>query len=288
MDNASTARHRDPVTGITETVGYLGDPGRRYLVYAHQPPGAPRLGIVICPPLLGDFVANYRREVVCARRLAESGVAVWRFQYLGTGNSEGSWCDASFSTLRECAEDVARYASEVMGDVPVGMVGTRMSAFVAAACIARQPPAAPLILWDPVIDPKSHFRQAFRAESMRNIKEKWANSPSVSDMMEIMTTKGSVDVLGYSLPLSLYQDALELQLAALLGQRNRPVLIVTMAAASKQIEDFTLALQEAGFDVTLRVAETEESWWFDQEERIDAGPIVETTVDWLIKGRETQ
>jgi len=56
----------------------------------HPPQGAPRgEGVVICYPAPQDIMRSYQAHVQLARLLAQQGFAVLRFDYAGTGDSEG-------------------------------------------------------------------------------------------------------------------------------------------------------------------------------------------------------
>lgn len=292
-DATFPAERFDPKAGICESAGYLGPDGERIFVYAHYPKHAAKAGIVVCPALLRDFLGNYKRDVALGRELASRDMAVCRFHHRGTGHSEGSWLTTSISRMCSDALAVARHLRDQSAGVPIGTLGTRLGAFVAAACVAPQPPQAPLVLWDPVVNAEGYLRQALRAQGIKNLREKTRETPSGSDLIRTMVETGSVDLLGYPLPHALHEEMVDVDVLDLLEGRPRPVLIVTRGPTPKDAADLGQAMEKAGFDVTFESVENGESWWFEPEllpvasEAVaaapppSAGPYVLTTLRWL-------
>ena len=71
----------------------------------HLPAGPAQGAVVVCSPIQSELLKNNRHEVMLARRLASQGVAVARFHYIGTGNSDGEVGDV---TIDGMAADTAR------------------------------------------------------------------------------------------------------------------------------------------------------------------------------------
>ncbi len=127
---------------------------------------AARPGIVLCHPLL-DFdlyevpwtirmVAGYARE------LARAGYPALRFDFRGSGQSDGEF---EHTTLGGCVRDLER-AVEVLvekaGVEEVALVGVRLAGTVAMRVGARDGRVRRLILWDPVPDPNANLRAVRR------------------------------------------------------------------------------------------------------------------------------
>jgi len=124
---------------------------RRLFGVLHPAEGTARALVLMCPPLLHEHVRSHRFFSQMADRLAADGVACLRFDYHGTGDSEGD--DAGFSPDLALA-DIACAAAELRrraGDHPLVLMGIRASAPLAfhAADPAR---ADALWLWLPVVD----------------------------------------------------------------------------------------------------------------------------------------
>lgn len=87
---------------------------------------------VRCSSILGEFEANYHRERLLARALAESGIAVARFHYAGEANSLGNRDSLRLTSMIEGAQTVASHMSDLGYERRV-YVGTRVGCLVAAS-----------------------------------------------------------------------------------------------------------------------------------------------------------
>ncbi|HEY8547118.1 MAG TPA: alpha/beta hydrolase, partial [Acidimicrobiales bacterium] len=117
-------------------------------------------GVVICPPTHGDAAINYHREARLGRWLARAGVATQRFHYRGTGESDRLPPPGiTFSTLVDDARQAAELLRERCGLERIGFLGTRVGALVAARAAAELD-GAPLVLWQPVVDPRRYVNDS--------------------------------------------------------------------------------------------------------------------------------
>lgn len=101
----------------------------------HMPGAQARAGVVICPPFLHEHVRSQRLFALLADELCKHGFAVLRFDYFGTGDSEGR--DESFS-MRGAERD-AEAAAQVLRDRVSGasMIALGVRAGAHAACALR-------------------------------------------------------------------------------------------------------------------------------------------------------
>lgn len=137
---------------------------RRLFGVLHPAVGSTRAQVLMCPPLLHEHTRSYRFFSQMAGRLAADGVACLRFDYHGTGDSEGD--DADFSPDLALS-DIVCAAAELrrrVGDHPLVLMGIRASAPLAfhAADPAK---ADALWLWLPVVDGCAHV-QSLEAQDL--------------------------------------------------------------------------------------------------------------------------
>lgn len=139
---------------------FFGMPAREMLGIYHPAAGVPRAeGVVLCPPLFGE----YMRSHACLRRLAltlaGNGRHVLRFDYFGTGDSGGRFRD---TTPEDWARDVAAAVEElkaVAGVRRVRLVGARLGATLAARAAMGDDSIDRVVLWDPIVDGADYLRQ---------------------------------------------------------------------------------------------------------------------------------
>jgi hypothetical protein len=130
---------------------YFGPPTRRLFGVYHAPGEPPRGAVLMCPPLLNEHFRSYRFFSQVASQLAGAGLACLRFDYLGSGDSDGG--DDQFNPA-ECSLDIALAAEELRRrseDVPLILMAIRGSALFAFR-EAESLGASALWLWQPVID----------------------------------------------------------------------------------------------------------------------------------------
>lgn len=128
--------------------------------WLHRPEGErPHPVVTFCHGFTGQCYEPGWIFVRCARRMAEAGIAVFRFDCRFSGNSDGEFRDMTIST--EVAD--ALRALEVVEAQPgldanrMGMLGFSMGGTVAAETAEKHGRIRTLCLWAPVSDPMQQF-----------------------------------------------------------------------------------------------------------------------------------
>lgn len=276
----------DTLRGLREEAAFFRSP-RELFGFRHLRAGQCIGGLVVCSPLLAESVRNYRREVELGRRLAGNGVAVQRFDYFGTGRSRGDSRDTTFESMVEDALAAAEELVKVSGD-RLAFLGTRAAAVVAAAAAARLG-GAPLVLWEPAVDTRNYWRDAFRARLMYELKEGSGARLTDQALIDEIRDKGYTDVVGYRIDRPLYDSVVAQDLRSRLAG-SRPVLFVDINRSGRlpsQYSPLIGALSAGGFDVTTRVLNGQEAWWFgaagrrEDEARVPTDELLNVTTAWL-------
>lgn len=130
---------------------WLGPPGRRLYAALHYAPARAPIGVVLAPPLLAEQPRSRRLMFEVAGALAAQGVPSLRFDYYGTGDSEGDAVEHDLGTMHADL-DVAVAALREHADVArVAVMAWRGATLVACSWVQRSAVDA-LILCDPVAD----------------------------------------------------------------------------------------------------------------------------------------
>lgn len=139
---------------------YFGEAGRR-LFGVYHPPGSMQRpdGVVIAAPLF----AEYLRSHSCLRRLAlglaARGLHVLRFDYFGTGDSDGRF---DSGTPEGWIGDIRAAVAEleaIAGVRRIRLVGVRLGATLAAHAARDAGNVDRLAIWDPVVDGAAYVGQ---------------------------------------------------------------------------------------------------------------------------------
>jgi hypothetical protein len=284
---ALVAERRDGQAGVLERAEYLGPVRDRIFAFTHLPGGAPRAAALICSPLYAEFTRNYRREVLMARRLAASGVAVQRFHYRGTGNSDGAPGDITFETMRRdalLALDRLRTTSE---GAQVCLIGARYGGLVAGALLPTVPDAL-VAIWDPIVDPSRYLLDILRARSIVRLKK--SDEPPDPPLSNVAEQSGDdlIDVMGYEVRRSLFQDGVSSPFLAGIRDTSGAVLLVSLGAdprRSREVQAITSALEGRAASVEVLTCHETEPWWFTSGALVRKDLLTEPvviTVGWLL------
>jgi alpha/beta superfamily hydrolase len=285
----AAASRLDPTVGVVETARFLGSGTDRIYAYQYVPAALRGLSIVMCPAILGDFVTNFRREVLGARALASLGFPVTRFQYRGTGNSDGELSEMSFETMVEDARSAASSLEEVSGVSEVVFMGTRFGSLIAASA-TRSRAARAVGLWEPMSDARSYFREMNRSRMMHNVSGGERRGSSFDDLTSDLRANGYADLLGYTLCRRLFESALDRTLLAELGDRAADVLLIQFnfrKGIDRSRQALADALRSAGRNVELEAVQGVELWglhsegWTPIESRSDVRHLLEITTNWF-------
>jgi hypothetical protein len=278
------AERVDRSTGVRDRVAFVpGGAGEGVFVASHLPAAGARAGVLLCSSLFLDLLRKYRLEVALGRGLAASGIAAGRFHYRGTGHSDGAALDMTWTGMLEDAE-VARHEVVGAGGARIGFVGTRFGALVAAAAAARVP-EAPLVLVEPVRAARRFFQEGFRADRVAGLRADGDAAPApMAAVLEELAGGGAAQVLGHELGHRLFTSARDVELAGVLGDSPRPVLVVQLGepeAAKAPIAELIDGLVRKGFDVDLEIVDDGVGWWFEADEDLPDDRITGPIVRWL-------
>lgn len=248
----------------------------------HIPRVACGAGVVVCSGLHGEFVRNHARETALGRSLCALGIPVQRFHYRGTGH--GSDLEGlSFETMREDALTAARWLMDSEGCDRVAFVGTRWGGFVAASAATQM--EAPLVLWDPALSAERYFKDLFRLARINDLREVDGSDRSLNRLADLHRL-GLADILGYAIPLSLYESARVVSLDQILEGRSGSILIVVISSRGSipaGLADFVTGA--APIDTHV-IPMMEEPWWFAggrdrKEEQELLTRLIPFTTSWL-------
>ena len=202
---------------------YFGDPPRFGCLH---PVGEATRGVLIAPPIGHEYIGFHRASRQLADTLARRGRPVLRFDWRGTGDSEG---DLSAASVDGWQRDVADAAAELRrrNIVLETVVGLRLGATIAALAASAlpepdriRPPR--LVLWDPVVK-----GTAYLSHLKQQARRMWETSHVIADPND--TSCSGLEVLGECIPNPLATQFEELDLLRLEFSPAEEILLVRTA-----------------------------------------------------------
>jgi hypothetical protein len=126
----------------------------------HIPKRIPALGIIFCHGFTGTRVETHQLFVHAARHLCEKGFAVLRFDFRGSGESEGLFQDMTISGEIEDLKTAISWIlrrKEVVKD-KIGVNGLSLGGVVTILTVAKDPRVKAVSIWSTPSD-VSGFKQ---------------------------------------------------------------------------------------------------------------------------------
>lgn len=280
--NATPPAGRDGRERADEVPEFFGPFSEGLFGCAYIPQGVPFGGVVICPSIHAELLANYRREVLLARTLAKARFAVQRFHYRGTGQSDGEGREVTYGRMVEDVLAAAAHLVDRIGVSSVAFVGTRWGALVGASAAANWGDG-PLVMWEPVVDAERFFREVVRLRIIAEMKDGTVQA-SGDELLGRIEMEERLDVLGNAIDRALFATSAGRTLSTELGNDPRPMLLLQLSPSTRMSPAYATLLDQwraAGFDVQSDVLVDEAAWWFPDQPPRGTNALIGRTARWI-------
>ena len=248
---------------------YFENEGQRIAGTLHVPEGKGKVpGVILCHGFTGNKGETHFLFVKTSRELARRGIASLRFDFRGSGESEGEFNEVSPSG--EISD--ARRALAVLAEQPqidrsrLGVIGLSLGGLVAACTAGREPSIRSTVLW------------AAAAELWQG--------PNATDpeKRKQMKSRGWVDIGGLKLGAGFFNDFGKLDPVKEIASSTSPVLIIhgkaDQAVPFKHAERFYAAVHTRGRKAKLVLLDGVDHTF----NRVDwESKVIRMTGDWLEK-----
>lgn len=257
---------------------------RRLFGIFHAPRTALRGAFVFCHAFAEEKLWAHRVHVSFARELAARGYAVLRFDHFGHGDSEGAYQDATLERYREdIGAALAALDTCVANDCPVGLLGLRLGASLAALAAEEHPHLQRLVLWDPILDGEKYGQEIL----LSNLATQMATHGKVvadrSQLVAQMEAGQTVNVDGYEVAHALFSQLSALRLTGSRKRFSGQTLIVQIDRGPKPPRADLERLQSEYANATL-VQVVEQPFWKETKEfYARAERLSAATLEWLLQ-----
>lgn len=267
-----------------EVFFFPGSEGHNLFGFLHQPnpENARQRGIVYCHPFAEEKNMSHAVVVKTARRMAERGYAVLRFDLSGCGDSEGELSQASLKNWQrdlDAAIDILFQKADVSSYV---LWGLRLGGGLALLQGKQHQGAAGFLLWQPVIDFSLHMQQFLRRAISSEISSTKREPQARLAVEKVIEGQGEINVTGYTVSRELYREFLDTGRLSAKFTAALPALVVSISPTEEALlsqQNCVQQIQKRGLNVQLSHVQVQTFW--DRYWQWDCKEVWNCTVDWL-------
>lgn len=236
---------------------------KRQLFGLHQPPagGTEQAEcILLCNPFGQEAIRCHRLFRILAERLSRNGFHVLRFDYFGTGDSDG---DDTEGDIAAWTDDVLTAGDEILrrsGCSGSSWFGLRLGATLAGlASVKGEKAPRTLVFWDPVIDGAAYLCDLANAHIATYRASYGARWKLEAGLREKASAESKVEAMGFPLPNHLQNQLRELSPSSLHAVKAQR-LALFVGRSSQNTGELQRHLSARGIDVLTMAIETEIVW----------------------------
>ncbi len=168
--------------------------------------------LILCPPFGEEKQESHRVLVNLAKKLSENGVMVFRFDYFGTGDSEGEWQQATVNNWISDIFAAINFLTANYSVAALGLFGLRFGGTLAALAAEKDSSVNFVILWDPIVNVEAYLYKCLRsnlaAQMVLYHQVKFNREQLISKLKE----GEKINLDGYLLTNELYESAKNIHL----------------------------------------------------------------------------
>jgi pimeloyl-ACP methyl ester carboxylesterase len=239
------------------------------------------VAILLCPPFGWEDMCSYRSRREWACSLADSGFAVLRIDFPGSGDSGGGPRDPE--RVRAWTNGVvaaAQWLSSATGARRTVAIGIGLGGALAYSALAAGAPIDDLVLWGVSARGKSHLRE-LRAFSYLETPRTAPDSETPSTVED--SGDGSLAVAGYVLSDETQRELQELDLTELDCPRLRSAHVLLLERDGRAVDPrLKSSIEHAGADLTVAGGDGYAAMMMAElPHAVSAHGVFDTVASWL-------
>ncbi len=200
--------------------------GALHLAQRLRPRGA---AVLLCNPFGEEASRAHRIYRVLATQLERAGFSTLRFDYSGTGDSQGE-----AMTVESAVRDIGIAAAHLRaksGANKISFLGLRFGATLAMLAAARgEPRPHHLLMWDPVVEGASYLRELGELHQMYMREEL---GPIWRDRSRVRADGSPHESLGVAITDALAREMAAIDLAKVRSGAGQHTVITTRGTTNK-------------------------------------------------------
>jgi exosortase A-associated hydrolase 2 len=266
-----------------ETPLFFPGPHSQLFGILHDAAAAPaRVPLVFCHPFAEEKLWAHRVFVTFARELARLGHPVLRFDYMGNGDSDGSFSASSVDTAVADIDAAVAWTKQRTGAARVGLLGLRLGATFASRVADARSDIGPLVMWAPIADAGRYVQEQLRINLTTQLAV-FKQIRADRDALVASLRRGeTVSLDGYEMGLPMYEQLSALRIADQPHAFAGRCLIVQVERSDTAPLSKELDLLRARYaDATLAMAQEDPFWKEIDRFYHRADNLFAATLPWL-------
>lgn len=216
--------------------------------------------VLICNPFGQEAIRCHRLLKVLADRLARSGFHVMRFDYFGTGDSDGDDTDGDLASWIGDVCNADHELRERSRCARSSWFGLRLGASVAAMASSRFTDAPQrLVLWDPIIYGTEYLDEIVAANAAAGQENYGARWLSEGRLREMVAREAVSAALGFLLGPVLREQLRAISPNDFTGIRAARITILN-ARTPEYLNELSRMLAARAVDINLRPVSSDIVW----------------------------
>ncbi|MDP6118520.1 MAG: alpha/beta hydrolase [Planctomycetota bacterium] len=264
----------------TEDFVQISSGGQNVYGILHLPDGDPTHAIVYCSPFAEEQKSTYRVFVELARHLADKGVASLRFDYRGTGDSDGYFQDYLLEDWIGDTVAAIECLKEKSGLDRICVLGVRFGGFIGIQAAQQSESVSDLILWQPIISGKQFHRQEMRRFMIRQMMTSGKATKGEEELASDAEEENVIDMDGYLMRKELTEGIKETDLTSADTSVPDRTLLLQISHNDKVSKEYSTFLSNHA-DVELQTLICEPFW--NRIGFVDTVSVFEITREWLFQ-----
>ena len=264
-----------------ETPLFMETPRGSLFAILHEPSGDARAPFVFCHPFAEEKLWTHRVFVTFARTLAAAGHPVLRFDYMGNGDSDGTFTESSLESALADVRSGIDYVRARSGASHVNLLGLRLGATIASLVAESATDVTDLVLWAPIVDGARYMQELLRVNLSTQMAVHKEIRHDREALVQQMQDGRTVNVDGYEMALPMYSQVSAVKLAGSQRRHAGRCLIVNVDRQPERPSPELQRLASQYGDATL-VGAKEEPFWKEIPQFYQQAPnLFAITLDWL-------
>ena len=259
--------------------------GAKLFGFTHSPEASPKTGFVFCSPFIEEKVRSQRLYVNFARLLSSKGYPVMRFDYMGYGDSEGAFEDATVDSMVDDTLRAIAVLSERANVNDICLFGGRLGGTIAAVAAGKSDSVKSLFLWDPITDGYAYIYKCLRTNLSMQTLRHGKILYNREKLIEMILAGELVNIDGYLIGSSFYKSIQDLHLRNHVDYLPGRILITQVAKRElpqeNDLHEFVNILKQAGRDTVFSELKDAFSWESQKFYRPRPRALFENSLDWI-------